>query len=370
MFFDADITGDRLPPKTLCLTFDDGPGKTDGDGPGPRTEAIGAYLFEQGIPATFFVVGKCLDGLEHVLDRLNGQGHLLANHTFDHPDLTRDVSDAQGLVDQLIRTDERIRTHNDGKTVFFRPPYGAWRPSGSAASVVARRLNESHRLAGYVGPIMCDVGGGDWAYWRDCRSPQECARDYLDQIERAGRGIVLMHDSTADIDEVRRRNQTYQLTTELIPLLKAKGYRFVRLDAVPQVASAALVSYQVTLQADGGLFVSGRHASDEIWVDGRPASGDLPLGVVVLDSGKVALRATQGMFLSAPSEGVGPVLANAPAVGDHETFEQEDLEEGRVVLRTVHGAYLGCETPEGGRLTAQLGLRKRCSIFKSITWFG
>jgi peptidoglycan/xylan/chitin deacetylase (PgdA/CDA1 family) len=60
MFFDVEIVGDRLPPGTLCFTFDDGPGRTEGvtDGPSPRTAEFGAYLHSQGVPATFFAVGK------------------------------------------------------------------------------------------------------------------------------------------------------------------------------------------------------------------------------------------------------------------------------------------------------------------------
>lgn len=58
MFFDLDLKGDLLPPRTVCLTYDDGPGATDGPGPGPRTSALGRYLCEQGIPATFFMLGR------------------------------------------------------------------------------------------------------------------------------------------------------------------------------------------------------------------------------------------------------------------------------------------------------------------------
>lgn len=175
MFFDVEIKGDGLPPKTLCLTFDDGPGETTGEGPGPRTSEIGTYLFERGIAATFFVVGKCTGGLDHVLGRLRDQGHLIANHTFDHPDLLRDPPNGDWMVDQICRTDERIRAHVDCANVFFRPPYGSWRPEGEMTSNVADLLNRSGRLSGHIGPVMWDVGGGDWIYWRDRRSPVDCA---------------------------------------------------------------------------------------------------------------------------------------------------------------------------------------------------
>jgi len=206
---------------------------------------------------------------------------------------------------------------------------------------------------------LWDVGGADWTYWRDRRSPEDCAREYLAQIERAGRGIVLMHDSTADIDEVRGRNQTFQLTRRLIPLLKELGYRFVRLDAVPQVASASAVSCQATLQASSGLFVSSRpRGNDEVWADSRSAGGWERFGVVVLGGGRVALRAANGRFLATRQCAGGPVLANGPVVGEWETLELEDLGDDLVALRTARGSYLGCEPRLGGRLTAGLKSKK------------
>ena len=63
MFFANPITGDTLPSKTLCLTYDDGPGETAGTGPGPRTLAIAECLARYGVRATFFVCGK---HVEHV----------------------------------------------------------------------------------------------------------------------------------------------------------------------------------------------------------------------------------------------------------------------------------------------------------------
>jgi len=367
MFLDVDIKGDGLPPKTLCLTFDDGPGETAGAGPGPRTSELGAYLRERGIPATFFMVGKSIGGLDHVLGQLRDQGHLVANHTFNHPHLLRDVPDPDRLVDQLVLTDERIRSHVDGGTVFFRPPYGAWRPEGKVASHVADLLNRSHRLPDHVGPIMWDVGGADWTYWRDRRSPEDCAQEYLAQIERAGRGIVLVHDSTADIDEVREQNQSFQLTTLLIPLLTERGYRFVRLDAVPQVASASAVTYQATLRARGGLWVSPRPRSDyEVWAHHPPAEGPERFGVVILGGGRVALRAANGRFVATPPGAGGSVLANGVRAGEWETFELEVLGDDLVALRTARGSYLGCEPRLGGRLTANFKSREANCIFKFI----
>jgi peptidoglycan/xylan/chitin deacetylase (PgdA/CDA1 family) len=368
MFFDDDINGNGLPWKTICLTFDDGPGETAGDGAGPRTAELGSYLVEQGIAATFFVVGKFAAGLDHVLSRLRAEGHLVANHTFDHLNLLRIVPDERRLVEQLLRADERIRPHVDGGTVFVRPPYGAWRPDGQATSQVAQILNRSRRLGGHVGPVSWDAGGSDWTYWRDRRSPEECARHYLAQIERTGRGIVLLHDSTADIGEVRRANRTFQMATLLVPELLQRGYRFVRLDTVPQVASAVAVSFQATLRAPGGLCVKPRGPGNcEIWAETSPTGSHERFGVVALGGGRIALRAANGRFLAAPPGVNGPVLATAPFIGERETLDLEDLGANLVALRTARGAYLGCQPRLGGRLTAGFPSEKTAhSIFKLI----
>ena len=367
MFFDFGISGDGLPPKTLCLTFDDGPGETAGEGPGPRTSEIGTYLYERGIPATFFVVGKFIGGLEHVLGQLRDQGHLIANHTFDHPDLLRDSPNADWLVDQILLTDARIAEYVNRPQVFFRPPFGSWRSEGKTTSTLAHVLNRRGQLCRYIGPILWDVDGGDWTYWRDRRPPADCTRNYLDQIEKVGQGIVLMHDSSADAAAIRGRNQTMQLTIELVPLLIERGYGFVRLENVPEVASACAVSYQIAMQADCGLFVSVRQINGwEVWVDRPWVGGRERFGVVVLGASKIALRAANGRFLSANQSSGEAALADSLVIGEREAFDVEHRGKDLAALRTTSGTYLGCDTRLGGRLTTVLKSRNTHSVFKMV----
>jgi peptidoglycan/xylan/chitin deacetylase (PgdA/CDA1 family) len=258
MFFDVNIVGDRLPPGTLCLTYDDGPGRSEGgeDGPGPRTAELGAFLHSEGVPATFFAVGKFASEHGGILAGLRSLGHLVANHTFDHPSLPAFVDAGGDVQDQVARTDAAIRDHVDGPVAFFRAPYGDWTLRGHARSNVAAALNRSALATGYVGPIGWDIDAGDVGFWRDGRPAEECARAYLEAIERAGRGIVLMHDSTADIDEIRARNRALGLARALVPELRRRGYQFVRLDAIPQVAAAARGSAHRTLVASDGSYLS------------------------------------------------------------------------------------------------------------------
>src|SRR6187401_3192303 len=77
---ERQLTGSELPDKTLSLTFD--------DGPGPRTAELADWLAAKGIKATFFINGKNAPGRQAALDKIVGRGHLLANHTQNHLQLT------------------------------------------------------------------------------------------------------------------------------------------------------------------------------------------------------------------------------------------------------------------------------------------
>jgi hypothetical protein len=80
---------------------------------------------------------------------------------------------------------------------------------------------------------MWNVGGDDWQFWRDGISPQRCAREYLASAVQRRRGIVLMHDCTADSDQIKVANRTYETVQLLVPALRQNGYSIVPLDSVP-----------------------------------------------------------------------------------------------------------------------------------------
>jgi peptidoglycan/xylan/chitin deacetylase (PgdA/CDA1 family) len=219
-----DLSAPSLPHGTLCLTFDDGPGVTTGDGRGPKTDRLGDYLADEGIRATFFVCGKYVDALPHVVRRAHLQGHVIANHTTHHPDLRAELAAGHDIVAELTETDRAIRDATGASASFFRAPYGRW------SADVAATLNADPTAGAYVGPVHWDMNAEDWAFWRDGAAPEVCAAEYLKAIEDVGRGIVLMHDCTADDDTWQRNNATYEVVRILVPQLKARGYRFVGLD--------------------------------------------------------------------------------------------------------------------------------------------
>lgn len=237
MLCDHDFHGTGLPEKTLCLTFD--------DGPGPYTRELGDYLAEEGIEATFFVIGQQAAECPELLGRLRASGHRLGNHTWSHPGLVDLVLAGGDVVAEVARADAVLRPYlAPSEAVLLRPPYGSWRlksrpdgPEDAPASIVAEPLRRSGRFEDYLGPIKWDIVGEDWECWRRRQSPEDCAVQHLKAIEHIGRGIVLLHDSSED-ERSRRENRTMQMTTLLVAMLKQKGYRFVGLGAVPSIRAA------------------------------------------------------------------------------------------------------------------------------------
>ena len=117
MFSKKSLHGRFLPVKTLCLTFDDGPGETTGDGPGPKTIKIAEYLHEQGISATFFMVGKHISKNLYILPELHRLGHIIGNHTYNHLHFPSLFKDGKDILTEITKTSELISQYINNKTI-------------------------------------------------------------------------------------------------------------------------------------------------------------------------------------------------------------------------------------------------------------
>jgi peptidoglycan/xylan/chitin deacetylase (PgdA/CDA1 family) len=318
MYQQTLLTGRSLRPHELCLTYDDGPGESSPDGPGPRTLHLAEVLSDHAVPATFFVVGKHVEEHPGTVERLRALGHDVANHTFHHPDLA-DLAAAGGdVAAELGSTDPLLRSQ--GRPVFVRPPYGSWSPT------VADQLNARLLTAlDHVGPVGWDVNADDWACWRDGVGPEQAAERYLAAALAADRGIVLMHDSTADGEQTRARNRTARLTEILLPRLLEQDFRFVALHEVPELRELAAAPFRIRLVAGSERV--------EMTVERR-------------GPGKVALRTPDGRYLTRRDDGSvepGPELP-----GSAEAFDVLPVGDG-IALRTVRGDHV---TATEGRLRA------------------
>jgi peptidoglycan/xylan/chitin deacetylase (PgdA/CDA1 family) len=231
------LTGATLPLKTLALTFD--------DGPGARTLELSAYLKGEGIRAVFFVWGQALenDGAgPDILQRLIADGHLVANHTETHRSLTQNEPVAltdQEVVLELTKVDAMIAPFVKDGHFLFRPPYGQFEQK-------TFDVLQKTDMKKYVGPILWDVGGtmappnraSDVQCWKPAtlQTVKGCGDLYLTEIDNVGKGIVLLHDPYFIEQGNPESGGTYQMIQYMVPILKQRGYAFVRADEVPAVA--------------------------------------------------------------------------------------------------------------------------------------
>lgn len=354
MFFDLDIKADLLPPKTICLTYDDGPGATHGAGAGPRTRDLGRFLFEQGIPATFFVLGRHAETDLGLLAELRSWGHLIGNHTYTHPGLVAMALAGGDVVGEIERTDTLIREAGASSVTFLRAPYGNWREKRSAdsahdkpISIVAERLNRSGRFPSYVGPINWDISSLDWEFWGRGDTAEQCATACLERIERVGRGILLMHDSSEDA-AIRANNRTDEATRLLVAALRARDYRFIGLDAIPQVRSAARVSALIRLRSANGDVVHqiNQHTFRLAPPTNDPTTPEPIFGVEALGEDRIALRSSNGRYVSVEANGDRQLYAGPLEAGATETLRIAAGGPDRITLQTCDGRYLA-RGPDG-----------------------
>jgi len=110
---------------TVSFTFDDG-----------VTKNIAGYEFEdwnnmilsslrkEGLTSVFFVTGsnKSDKKGKYLLESWSKEGHLIANHTFTHPNYNSEKLSVSDFEEQLLKTDEVISDY-DSYVRLFRFPY-------------------------------------------------------------------------------------------------------------------------------------------------------------------------------------------------------------------------------------------------------
>jgi hypothetical protein len=137
-----------------------------------------------------------------------------------------------------------------------------------------------------------------------------------------------------------------EATRLLVPALQQCGYRFVRLDAIPQVQSAMRVTQLIALRSPDGRFLV-RGDDDALSPSagtGERSTREEPFGVVALGEREIALVASNGQYLTARPASE-PLRASAAHPDDAASLQGVDLGAGRVALRAAHG-YLTRDSGE------------------------
>lgn len=139
--FGRTLTAPKKPDE-FALTFDDGPNPS-------YTPQLLDLLARYNIRATFFLIGQYAAQQRALTRRIHEAGHLIGNHTWTHPNLSR-TSVAQ-THEELRRTSAQLEDITGVAVRYFRPPFGLRRP---ATLRIARSL--------HLIPVTWNIIGNDW----------------------------------------------------------------------------------------------------------------------------------------------------------------------------------------------------------------
>ena len=114
--YNAYFIGDEQE-KKIYLTFD--AGYENG-----YTEIILDILKKTDVKATFFLVGHYLKTQPELVSRMVNEGHIVANHTYSHPDMS-EISDKEAFRKELSQVETLYNTITTKQMLkLYRPPQG------------------------------------------------------------------------------------------------------------------------------------------------------------------------------------------------------------------------------------------------------
>lgn len=211
----------QLKPKTVALTFDDGPSEQ-------WTREIQAVLDEYGVPGTFFVIGSNVTRYPDVVRDLAKAGHEIGNHSYTHPEMS--TLAGWQMQEQVQLTDRVVLGITGQRPKAYRPPY-----SGGSAYLSPAEYAAAQKALGDTGHlvVLSDRLPRDFD---EATTVEEVAADAM-PVNGAS-AVITMHDAGGD------RSKTIAALRILIPRLQAEGYSFSRASdivdqsVVPQAISS------------------------------------------------------------------------------------------------------------------------------------
>ena len=178
--------------KSVYLTFDDGPNSQ-------YTPLLLKGLKERGVHATFFLMGKNIEGKEALVKQIQEEGHLIGNHTYHHVNLSK--MSAEQAQAELDATDELVRKITGKYPIYARAPYGEVPENGDV-----------DRQRFYIGWTVDPL---DWM----TEDVSRITQSVLEKVEPGD--IILLHDSYLS---------SVQAALRIVDALQGKGYEFITVD--------------------------------------------------------------------------------------------------------------------------------------------
>lgn len=181
--------------QVVALTFDDGPSPT-------WTPQVVQILAEEGVRATFCLVGDMVRKRPELTRTIAGHGHTLCSHTMNHPEHLDELPPAQAASEVVAGSDMLAST--TGQPVpLFRAPAGRTTPAV---------IDLVHSRGARVLDWTIDAEG----------SEHRSAEELLARVQGGLKpgAVILLHDGGGN------RDTTVAMLRPLIRSLKAAGWQF------------------------------------------------------------------------------------------------------------------------------------------------
>jgi peptidoglycan/xylan/chitin deacetylase (PgdA/CDA1 family) len=215
---------DFLRDKEVVLTFDDGPW------PG-NTPAVLKALTDECLKATFFEIGEHATWHPEITKQVIAAGMTVGTHTWSHKDLARNpyAKDIEQAKAEIEMGNSAVHLAAGGGKIapFFRFP--ALQHPPQLMSYLAERN---------IGVFSTDIDSRDFKLHK----PEDVIKSVMSQLEKHGKGIILMHDF---------KHHTAEAMPELIRQLKAGGYKVVHM--VPKGELTTVPKYDEMLAHEDKL---------------------------------------------------------------------------------------------------------------------
>lgn len=185
--------------KEIYLTFDNG--YENG-----YTSKVLDVLKKRKVPATFFITGHYLDTEADLVQRMVKEGHIVGNHSWYHPDLTKQSDEELKKELESVKLKVEEITNQKGMS-YLRPPRG----------IFSERVLSHAKDLGYTS-VFWSLAFVDWKI--DSQKGWKYSYDNIMKQIHPG-AILLLHTVSKDNAEA---------LDHAIVELEKQGYQFKSLD--------------------------------------------------------------------------------------------------------------------------------------------
>jgi peptidoglycan/xylan/chitin deacetylase (PgdA/CDA1 family) len=204
-FFMKVLCSADISAKQIAISFDDGPAPA-------HTAEILQVLKANNVPAVFFCIGQNIAANEDLLKEITANGHIIGNHSHSHH-FWFDLFSAKKMQQDLEQMNGQVKKTTGLVPRLFRPPYGVTTPN-------MKKVMQQTGLTA--------IGWNIRSLDTVIKDEKKLLQKITGSLQPGA--IVLLHDTSS---------VTLSILPSFIAIARSRGYEFVRLDQLLNIAPYA-----------------------------------------------------------------------------------------------------------------------------------